>query len=174
MHLYDGILKEKLRRLNQFIPPILTTDEMLQLADQNSQDNDIYTVAELVSGLFCFLNLLELSLFEFQRLLWNHYNCLSLRTQNIQDFLSIIVKNFFFFQRPNFCTRMVYFFTLMTTCTSWIICISSIRHGWLICLLLLWLFLSVIALLKLDILTTNHLSSYSVKIQKCHKILLSR
>ena len=97
VHLYDGILKEKLRRLNQFIPPILTTDEMLQLADQNSQDNDIYTVAELVSGLFCFLNLLELSLFEFQRLLWNHYNCLSLRTQNIQDFLSIIVKNFFFF-----------------------------------------------------------------------------
>ncbi|XP_066918410.1 leucine-rich repeat serine/threonine-protein kinase 1-like isoform X2 [Clytia hemisphaerica] len=48
INLYDEILKEKDRRAKNFIPPILTTDEMLQLADQNPEDNDIFTVEELV------------------------------------------------------------------------------------------------------------------------------
>jgi len=49
--LYDGIIKEKQRRLRINIPPILTIDEMLMLAEQNQVENDIYTVEELVLGM---------------------------------------------------------------------------------------------------------------------------
>ncbi|XP_047142009.1 leucine-rich repeat serine/threonine-protein kinase 1 isoform X1 [Hydra vulgaris] len=49
IQLYDRILKENEARKEKLLPPILNTDEMLQLAQQNP-DNDIYTVEELVTA----------------------------------------------------------------------------------------------------------------------------
>ena len=51
VQLYDSILKENKIRKEELKPPILSTEEMLQLAQQNP-DNDIFTLEELVTGTF--------------------------------------------------------------------------------------------------------------------------
>ena len=49
MELYDQIMLESVRRKEQQRPPVLTTEEMLQLAEQNP-NNDIMDFEELCTG----------------------------------------------------------------------------------------------------------------------------